>query len=96
MMRERELLSLPSTTGPPWRAPGVSFTGSKIDNFMDEDGNMMEGWVVNLNGGVLRRPSDVAVGTALDAAGELEAPATGTVHVGDLAAAFNMALQGCP
>ena len=40
-------------------APGVSFAGSKIDNFMDEDGNVMDGWVVNLNGGVLRRPADV-------------------------------------
>ena len=45
-------------------APGVSFTGSQIHDFMDEDGNMMEGWVVNLNGGVLRRPADVAVGNA--------------------------------
>ena len=36
-------------------APGVSFTGSKIDKFMAEDGTMMEGWVVNLDGGVLRR-----------------------------------------
>ena len=43
-------------------AAGVSFAGSKIDKFMTEDGTMMEGWVVNLNGGVLRRPADVEVG----------------------------------
>ena len=42
-------------------APGVSFVGSKIDKFMTEDGTMMEGWVVNLNGGVLRRAGDVMV-----------------------------------
>ena len=42
-------------------APGVSFAGSKIDKFMTEDGTMMEGWVVNLNGGVLRRAGDVMV-----------------------------------
>ena len=32
----------------PGTMPGVSFSKSKIDNFMDEDGNMMEGWLVNL------------------------------------------------
>ena len=30
---------------------GLSFAGSKIDNFMDEDGNVMAGWIVNLLGG---------------------------------------------
>ena len=39
-------------------APGVSFVGSKIDKFMTEDGTMMEGWVVNLDGGTLRQPPD--------------------------------------
>ena len=38
----------------PVPAPGVSFVGSKIDKFMTEDGTMMEGWVVNLDGGTLQ------------------------------------------
>ena len=45
---------------------GVDFTGSKIDKFMDEDGTMMGGWVVNLDNGALRRPSDVMVADTLD------------------------------
>ena len=42
-------------------SPGVSFAGSMIHDFMAEDGTAMAGWVVNLNGGSLRRPADVAV-----------------------------------
>ena len=30
--------------------PGVAFSNSMIHSFMDADGNMMEGWVVNLDG----------------------------------------------
>ena len=53
--------------------PGVSFAGSKIDNFMAEDGTMMEGWVVNLDGGKLRQLDDVAV-TNRDATAGIQLP----------------------
>ena len=51
-------------------SPGM-ITG-KIDKFMDEDGNMMEGWVVNLGAASVRPIGDVRVvadeaGTAIDA-----------------------------
>ena len=62
-------------------ASGVSFKGSKIDEFMDKDGNMMEGWVVNLDGGALRRPKDVKVGMT-----------GGAVTDADRLTAFNAAL----
>ena len=72
---------------------GVSFAGSKIDQFMAEDGTMMEGWVVNLNGGVLRQPADVMVA---DNAG---IPDDGTTTItensanGQRAIAYNAALE---
>ena len=67
---DRDPAAATATTGVMYYRPvvagaGVSFAGSKIDKFMDEDGNMMEGWVVNLNGGVLRRPADVMVADTL-------------------------------
>ena len=67
--------------------PGVSFAGSKIDKFMAEDGStMMEGWVVNLDGGVLRRPGDVAVvGTGTE-------PLGGVIEA-DLVTAYNKAID---
>ena len=49
----------------------VSFAGSKIDNFMAEDGTAMAGWVVNLNGGMLRTPADVMVVPTGETADEL-------------------------
>ena len=63
--------------------PGVSFSESMIHDFMDEDGNMMAGWVVNLDG-----PDMInnMAGTATATVGVTIDPAT-TSAVADLAAA---------
>ena len=62
---DREVVAGNHSTAMYYRAvvpsSGVSFAGSQIHKFMAEDGTEMAGWVVNLDGGALRRPADVMV-----------------------------------